>query len=182
MRTRRRCSAPANDSSLSPSGNGITAASVMAGGPPTKMLTRSFSPAPNRRLMVHADAAMDLIVEAHFAIRLVLHCPPAARGTCPGWTSSKPALLGMFRVDLRQRDEGAAVVGPALELRQVGDATGLRQHGSVWSTRRGKRAQRREGHPEIAQRVTPGLTGIDLELHDAAHGLERIGEQDLARA
>src|ERR671911_266899 len=27
--------------------------------------------------------------------------------------------------------------------------------------------------------MTPGLTGIDLELHDAAHGLERIGKQDL---
>lgn len=36
--------APAKMSSLIPSGNGITAESVIAGEPPTKMLTRNGSP------------------------------------------------------------------------------------------------------------------------------------------
>ena len=42
--TRRPPSAPANASSGSPSGSGITAATVIAGGPPTKTFTRSGSP------------------------------------------------------------------------------------------------------------------------------------------
>ena len=42
--TRRRPSSPAKASSLTPSGSGITAATVMAGGPPTKTFTRSSSP------------------------------------------------------------------------------------------------------------------------------------------
>ena len=37
-------SAPANVSSLSPSGRGITAASIMAGVPPTNTFTRNGSP------------------------------------------------------------------------------------------------------------------------------------------
>ena len=41
--TRRPPSTPASASSLMPSGSGITAATVMAGGPPTKMFTRSVS-------------------------------------------------------------------------------------------------------------------------------------------
>jgi hypothetical protein len=41
----RPASAPANVSSLIPSGSGITAASHIAGWPPTKMLTRSGWPA-----------------------------------------------------------------------------------------------------------------------------------------
>ena len=42
--TRRPPSAPANASSGRPSGRGMTAATVKAGGPPTKTLTRSRSP------------------------------------------------------------------------------------------------------------------------------------------
>ena len=41
---RRRPSTPAKPSSLIPSGSGITAASIIAGGPPTKMFTRNGWP------------------------------------------------------------------------------------------------------------------------------------------
>ena len=41
MGTRRPPSAPAKANSLRPSGSGITAATAMAGGPPTKTFTRS---------------------------------------------------------------------------------------------------------------------------------------------
>jgi len=44
MRMARRDSAPANATSGIPSGNGITAAIAIDGGPPTNMLTRSGSP------------------------------------------------------------------------------------------------------------------------------------------
>ena len=43
MDTRRFCKAPANVSSDMPSGRGMTAARIMAGEPPTKMLTRNGS-------------------------------------------------------------------------------------------------------------------------------------------
>ena len=72
MRMRRPPSAPANVSSVIPSGSGITAASVIAGGPPTKTFTRNGSPRANRRRVMHADAAMDLVVQADLAVRLVL--------------------------------------------------------------------------------------------------------------
>ena len=45
---------------------------VSAGGPPTKTLTRNGSPSPDRRRVVHADAAVDLVVQADLAVRLVL--------------------------------------------------------------------------------------------------------------
>ena len=46
-RTRRPPSIPANASSGIPSGSGITAASVNAGGPPTQTLTRNGTPRRN---------------------------------------------------------------------------------------------------------------------------------------
>jgi hypothetical protein len=49
----------------------MTAASVCAGGPPTKMLTLSGCPRVRLRL-VHADAAVDLVVQPDLAVRLVL--------------------------------------------------------------------------------------------------------------
>ena len=61
-------SAPANVSSLIPSGSGITAASVIAGWPPTKMFTRKRLAGTHRRRVMHADAAMNLIVQADLAV------------------------------------------------------------------------------------------------------------------
>ena len=100
-RTRRPPSAPANASSGKPSGNGITAASVSAGGPPTKTLTRNGTPFADRRGVMHADAAMNLIVQADLPIRLVLvarklHAVHAEVGMPPA------GPLGVLGVNLRQ--------------------------------------------------------------------------------
>ena len=85
--------------------------------------------------MVHADAAMDLVMQSDLAIALVLvaaelHAIHAevrvqqAPGTCA-------AVAGIFRIDLRQRDVGAAVVGPGLELRKLIDGRLALQHGTA---------------------------------------------------
>ena len=105
-----------------PSGNGITAARVRAGGPPTKMFTRNGLAARERGRVVHADAAVDLVVQADLAIRFVARRPRAARGTCRGSMRVCPGRFGILGVDLGQGDEGPAVVGPALELGQFADA------------------------------------------------------------
>ena len=55
-----------------PSGSGITAATVMAGGPPTNTFTRSISLAPQGRGMMGGDAAVNLVVQPDLAVRLVL--------------------------------------------------------------------------------------------------------------
>ena len=62
---------PANVSSERPSGSGITADTAMAGEPPTKIATLQRLAAGQRRRMVHADAAVELVVEAHLAVGLV---------------------------------------------------------------------------------------------------------------
>ena len=118
-----------------PSGNGMTAASVIAGVPPTKTLTRSGTAALERRRMVYANAAMQLIVQADLAIELVLttrqldaiHAEIRTRQT---------GIPDVFGVDLRQRHVGSAVIGPRFELRQLSDRaaawanTGPRGHAS----------------------------------------------------
>jgi hypothetical protein len=69
---------------------------------------------------MHADAAMDLVVEADLTRRVgaagELHAIHAEVGLAPAGAAH---VLG---VDLRQRDEGAAVARPRHHLRQVLDA------------------------------------------------------------
>ena len=70
--------------------------------------------------VVDADRAVDLVVEADFAVGLVL-----AAGELDAVHAevrvSPAGLRDIFGVDLRQRDERAAVVGPAYLLRQLRD-------------------------------------------------------------
>src|SRR5262245_23192290 len=66
--------------------------------------------------MVYADAAMNLVVQADFTIRLILvagklHAVHAEIGMPPA------GLVHVFGVDLRQGDEWSAIVWPADELR-----------------------------------------------------------------
>ena len=108
-----------------PSGMGITAATVIAGGPPTKTFTSSFLAAADGRRMVRPDAAVDLIVDPHLAVRLVLpagnlHAIHAQVGR------GEAGLVGILGIDLGQRNVGAAVVGPATSIAAVGPASSPR--------------------------------------------------------
>ena len=73
-----------------------------------------------RRGVMHADRAVNLVVEADLAVWLVavageLHAVHAEIRT------PQARLADVFGVDLRQRDECPAVVGPADLLRQLRD-------------------------------------------------------------
>ena len=78
---------------------------------------------------MHADAAMDLIVHADFDVGLILAAGKldavhAEVGVSPA------GMVGVFGVDQRQRDEGAGVVGPAFELRELVDRGFMFEHGA----------------------------------------------------
>ena len=75
--------------------------------------------ARDRRGVVHADAAVDLVVQADLAVRLVLvagelHAVHAQVGVPPA------GPVGVLGVDLRQRDERPAVARPALRAAAAG--------------------------------------------------------------
>jgi hypothetical protein len=126
--------------------------------------------------MMHADAAVDLVVEADLPVRHVpvsgkLHAVHAEIGMPP----ARPK--GVFGVDLRQRDESAAVARPGNELRQAADRGFVSQHRGA---RRELGPQVPEGarHVAIAPGVFPEGGLIDLELHQAADGLEHVAEKE----
>ena len=73
-----------------PSGNGITAASVRAGGPPTETLTRSGLPRAIAFRMMHADAAMNLIVHADLAIGVDIRLPESCTRYMPRLECRQP--------------------------------------------------------------------------------------------
>ena len=155
------------------------AATVIAGGPPTKMLTGRGSPRASAACVVHADAAMDLVVQPDLAILLVraagkLHAVHAqVRGLGPRPTR----VLG---VDLRQRDEGAAVVGPAAQLRQLARRDLVREEPAARDLA-GPRAQQGPGQRRIPRGLLPRGRGIHAQLDQAPHAFQRVAE-DEARA
>ena len=116
--------------------------------------------------VVDADRALDLIVQADFAVGLVLAAGEldavhAEVGVPPA------GLRDVFGVNLRQRDERAAVVRPAYLLRQLRDCCFVRRHvGAVDELRnRRQRAERRAGIP---QRSAEAGRWIDLQFDKLA--------------
>ena len=87
-RTRRPPSAPAKANSGIPSGSGITAASVMRRRPADEDVDAERHAAPQRRRVMDADAAVNLVVQADLAVALVLVAAQAARDTCRGWSAA----------------------------------------------------------------------------------------------
>ena len=65
-------SAPANRSSAIPSGNGITAANVSAGRTADADVDLEAARPANRGGVVHADAAVDLVVQPDLAFRHIV--------------------------------------------------------------------------------------------------------------
>ena len=125
---------------------------------------------------MHADAAVNLIMQPDLAIRLiVVACQLYAVHAQVGMTPA--GSIGILGVDLWQSDERAAVAGPADDLRQP-------------AQRRFVLQDRPARHPfgaQVPQRVwdiaeLPGILpeagGIDLELHQMLHGPEHVSEQE----
>ncbi len=109
--------APAKPSSDMPSGSGMTAATLMAGGAADEDVDAQRLAAADGGGMMDADAAMDLVVQTDFLVGPVL-----AAGELDAVhaqvRAAESGRVGIFGIDQRQGDEGAAVVGPGLKARQ----------------------------------------------------------------
>ena len=126
--------------------------------------------------MVHADAAMDLIVQAHLAVRLVLaagkldaiHAQIAVAGPRPLW---------ILAVHLGQRDECPAVVRPAFELRQVADLD-LAGEDRTACHAPGPRPQQGEGYADVAPGALPGRARVGLQFDQAADLVQGVAKDE----
>src|SRR5262249_12977917 len=137
--------------------------------------TERHSPAQGGGV-VDADAAMDLVVQADFAVGLIgvageLDTIHAQVGVPPA------GPVGVFGVDLWQGDERPAVARPADQLRQFADAR-------VVSEDRSPRAELRPHVPEstryvpVAPRPLPEAGRINLQLNEMTYGLQSIAEKE----
>jgi hypothetical protein len=133
-------------------------------------------PLANRRRVMHADAAVDLVVQADFAERVVtvsrkLHAVHAEVGL------AEAGAVGVFRVDLRQRHERAAVHRPAFELRQFVEAafSAGDRSGSDFAN---PQIEQRERHVSIPPRIARERHGVDLEFDKMPHSGERVAKEE----
>ena len=74
-------------------------------------LTGSRSPRRSGRSMMDRNAAMNLVVQSDFAVAFVL-AAGKLHAIHAKIASGEPRLVGVFGIDLRQGDVGAAIVGP----------------------------------------------------------------------
>ena len=177
-RTRRPPSAPANASSGSPSGSGITAASVMRRRAADEDVHAQRLAAPDGRRVMDADAAVDLVVQPDLAVGLVLvarelHAVHAEVRLPPA------GPVGVFGVDLRQRDERARRRAASTRAAAAGETV-------VWCARTGPRRtnfgrsvpQRARARRGSATGCSQNAAGIDLQLDQLPDGVERVAEQE----
>ena len=127
--------------------------------------------------MVHADAAVELVVEAGLEVGFVVVAPELHAVHA----QVRPLRAGVVRVlgvDGRERDEGAAVARPGDHLRQTRerDVAGERRPGADGAGQHGDGVERR---PPIPPGTLECPGGIDLELHQPLHAVERVGEDPL---
>ncbi len=131
-----------------------------------------------RRGMMQADAAVQLIVEPDLAIGFVVVACELHAVHAEVRLHERPpraSVAGVFCVDGRQRDERPAVSWPACHLREARERNLMREH----RPRPHATGQHREGvdrAPPVSPRSGQGLGGIDLEFHQPLHAVERVGE------
>jgi hypothetical protein len=135
------------------------------------------------RVMMHADAPVDLVMQSRLAVRRVR---PARKldAVHAQVRAEQSRLVGMLGVHQRPRHERAAVPGPALDLGKAGQGGGVRGH------RVFERGQRQPGPraPQRSQRlhrVAQRARGVGLELHQGLRALHAVAEEEeraLARA
>jgi Tol biopolymer transport system component len=132
-------------------------------------------PAADRRGMVDSNPAVDLIVKSHL-IPLVL-VPGELDAIHAEVRAHDPSRVGVFRVNLGKRDEGASIARPALDARQIRNLDPVAKNGSGADslrdgTRRGQRGR------ESSERLPPGVPGIGFDLDDALDGFESVAKQE----
>ena len=85
-------------------------------------------------------------------------------------------VVGVFGVDLGQRDVGPAVVGPRDQLRELVDRRLVGQH-RPGADRLGPGVPGRPGHAQQQPRPAQQVGRVDLQLDHPGQGLQRIAEQ-----
>ena len=127
-----------------------------------------------RRGMVDADAPMELVVEAGLTVWKVV-VARQLHAVHPEIRVPRAGARGILGVDRGEGDEGAAVTGPADDPGQSGQGRRAGEHRSGPHATR-QRGQRVERRAEVAPGPLEGRCRIDLQLHEPAHPLERVGE------
>ena len=89
-----------------------------------------------------------------------------------------PGLVRIFGEDLGEEDEGTAVVGPGLDLRQLIDG-GLPPGGRGGPGAPRQRTEGGERRGEVGEGSAQGLGGIGPEADHALHRLQGLAEHEL---
>ena len=134
--------------------------------------------APRERLgVVHADAAVELVVQPRLAVGLVV----VACELHPVHAKIRMLRAGRGRilaVDSRQRDERPAVAWPRHHLREPREGNAAKQH-RAGPHPLGQHRQRVDRRPPVPPRCPQRGSGIDLELDEPLHPVEGVGEDPL---
>ena len=132
--------------------------------------------ARDRGGVMHAEAAMNLVVQAHLAVLdVVVAGELDAVHAEVGVTES--LLLRVLGVHLRQRDERTAVVGPGRDLRQVGERDLVREDRAATNgTRQEVHRDARQSHR--APHIRDERTRVNPRADQRAHAVERIAKDE----
>ena len=128
----------------------------------------------HRRRMVHADAAVELVVQANLMIALVfvatqLHAVHAEIGVL------RAGVVGIFGVNDWQRDEGATVVRPTGHLWQTGEGNFVGQHRTPTHAF-GQHGERIVWRSPVPPWLLQRFCWVDFEFYQSPDTVEGIGE------
>ena len=112
--------------------------------------------------MVHADAAVNLVVEPGFAIRHVL-IAGELHAVHAQVRLSRAGPVGVFGINQRKRHKGPAVIGPALDLRELVECGLVGEDRSI-SSAAGQQPPEWCGQTAVAPGILGEAAGLDLEL------------------
>ena len=127
--------------------------------------------------MVDADPAVDLVVQADLAVRLVL-VPRELDPVHPQVRLRQAGPVGVLGVDLRQRDERPAVVAARTGAAAAGRASSCAPGSARGGPAAAAGAGPCSGTPRYRQGWRESGGRADLQLDQAADGLERVAEEE----
>src|SRR5262249_15735172 len=132
--------------------------------------------APQRQRVMHADAAMNLVVQPDFAVGMILVAGKldpihAEIGLPPTGT------VRVFGVDLRQRSKRPSVPRPTHKLWQLMDRRPRVQDWAAPNPFRPREPQN-AGNAAITPRIFPERRRIDLQFNQPANGIQSVAEEE----
>ena len=144
-------------------------------GPPDKNMNGQGSPQGEGLAVMHADTAMNLVVQPHLFIGQVL-VTGQLNPVHPQIRMAYSRVLRVFTVNLRQGDEGTAIIGPAFDLRQQAQA-GLLQQNRATAHFFGEQMPGGRGGTQQIKRVSQQLRRINFQTHQSFHLTQAVAKQ-----